>query len=119
MASLTKQLPRFLTARSSQNGLAGFMQRLIGGFGVKSSGIMGTINIPNGSTSVVVSDAGVTAGDLFFVTVQNKGANASSFIGITSIVAGVSYTLIVSADPGAGGVTLAVMRLPSNLLFGS
>lgn len=118
MASLTKQIPRFMTAaRSAQNGPWGFLQKMFGGFGTKGSGIIGTINIPSGSTSVVVTDTGVTATDVFFVTVMTKGANASSYIGVSAIVAGTSYTLNVSADPGAGGVTLAVIRLPAQMLF--
>ena len=120
MSALTKQIPRFMNAaRSAGNGPWGFLQRLVGGFGIKGSGSMGTINIPSGSTSIVVTDTGVAATDFFIVTVQNKGANAASFIGVTSIVAGTSYTLNVSADPGAGGVTLSVIRLPANLLFAS
>lgn len=120
MAALTKQIPRFLTTgRNSQNGLAGYLQRLFGGLGIRASGNMGTISIPNGSTSVVVLDAGTRATDLFFVAVMVKGANAAYFTGVTSITAGVSYTLNVNTDPGAGGVTLAVIRLPGDLLFAS
>ena len=120
MPALTKAIPRFLNAgRSAQNGLPGFLQRLVGGFGIKSAGNMGTINIASGQTSVTVLDAGVTATDFFIVTVQNKGANASAFAGVSSIVAGTSYVLNVTADPGTGGVTLSVIRIPSNLLFAS
>lgn len=117
MATLTKQIPRLLTAgRNSQNGLAGYLQKLLGGQ-VASSGIVGTINIPSGATSVVVSDAAVTAGDLFIVTPMVAGANPAYFTGVTAIVAGTSYTLNVNTDPGAGGITLAVVRLPGALLF--
>ena len=120
MAALTKTIPRFINAgRNSHNGLAGFLQRLIGGLGVTGSGIIGTVNIPSGSTTLVVSDAGVAASDVFIVTVQKKGANAAYFTGVSSISAGVSYTLNVNTDPGSGGITLVVVRLPAQLLFGT
>ena len=118
--ALTKQIPHFLTtALNSTNGPWAYLQRLFGGQGVKGTGIIGTINIPSGSTSIVVADAGVAATDLFIVSVMVKGANAAYFVGVTSITAGVSYTLNVNTDPGTGGVTLAVVRLPAGLLFGN
>lgn len=120
MAALTKTVPRFLTAgRNSQNGLAGYLQRLFGGQGGGTAGTIGTINIPSGSTSIVVTDASVAAGDTFFASVQVAGANACYFTGVTAIVAGTSYTLNVNTDPGTGGATLAVARLPAGLLFAS
>ena len=119
MAGLTKLVPRFLTMRGSQNGGWGYLQRLLGGQGVKGTGIIGTATITSGNTSVVVTDSGVQAGDLFFVSILAKGTNAVSYVGVSAIVAGTSYTLNVSADPGAAGVTLAVIRLPTSLLFGS
>ena len=118
MAGLTKAIPRFLTAgRNSQNGLAGFLQRLFGGQGISGTGIIGTATVVNGQTSVTVTDTGVQATDLFFVTILAKGTNAVSYVGVSNIVANTSYDLNVSADPGAAGVTLAVIRLPAQLLF--
>lgn len=119
MASLTKLVPRFLTAgRNSQNGGWGYLQKLLGGL-QKGAGIVGTISIASGQTSVTVADTAVAAGDLFFVAVMVAGANACFFTGVTSIVAGTSYVLNVNTDPGAGGVKLAVIRLPASLLFAS
>lgn len=119
--ALTRQVPRFLTAgRDSQNGIVGYLQRLVGSISSKGGGgTMGTINIPSGSTSIVVADPAVGAGDLFFVSVMVAGANVCYFTGVTAIVAGASYTLNVNTNPGAGGVTLAVLRLPAAFLFGS
>lgn len=120
MPGLTKQVPRFfMTAQNNTDGPWKYLQKLFGGQGVKGSGIVGTATVASGQTSVTITDAAVQATDLFFVTILAKGANAASYIGVTSIVANTSYVLNVSADPGAGGVTLAVIRLPAQLLFGS
>lgn len=119
MAALTKMVPRLITALNTRNGLAGVLQRLFGGQGIKGSGIVGKTTITNGNTSVTVSDTGVQTGDLFFVSILAKGSNAVSFVGVSNIVANTSYDLNVSGDPGAAGVTLAVIRLPAQLLFAS
>lgn len=119
MAGLTKTIPRFLTGRNTQNGLAGILQRLIGGQGIKGSGIIGTINIPSGSTTLTVTDTAVQSTDVFIVSIQGKPTNVCYFTGITSITANTSYVLNVNTDPGTGGVTLLVIRLPGQLLYSS
>lgn len=117
--ALTKLVPRFLTMRGSQNGLAGYMQRLVGGQGIKGTGTIGTINIPSGSTSIAVADAGFQTTDVLIVVVQGQSGTPSTYTGYTSGSAGVGYTLNVTANPGTGGVTLLVIRLPAALLFAS
>lgn len=120
MAGLTKTIPRFLySGRSSQNGLAGLMQRLIGGQGIKGSGIIGTAVIANGQTTVTVTDAAVQTTDIFIGCVMTKGSNVSAFSGVSTIVANTSYVVNVTADPGAAGCTVLIIRLPAQLLFSS
>jgi hypothetical protein len=120
MAGLTKTIPRFVLAgATSKGGLPLFLQRLIGGWATKGAGIMGTTTITSGNTTVVVTDTGVTATDVFIVSIQGLPTNACYFTGVSAIVAGTSYTLNVNTNPGTGGVVLFVMRLPGALLFSS
>lgn len=113
MPAPTRLIPRFLTMRGSQNGGWGYLQRLLG-----SLGNMGKATVISGATTVVVTDANAAAGDLIYASVYTKGSNAAYVVGVT-ISAGVSFTISVNTDPGAGGAVIAFVRLPASLLFGS
>ncbi len=106
-------IPRFLTARDSQNGLAGYLQRLLG-----SLGRMGTATVLSGQTAIVVTDALAATGDLILSGVLTKGTNAA-YVADTSVSNGVSFTLTVNTDPGTGGVVLWYVRIPALLLHAS
>lgn len=88
----------WLKGREGKNGLAGFLARQF----VKR----GTATVVSGQTSIVVSDSTIAADDEIMATVMTKGTNACYVVG-TSISAGTSFTISVSADPGTGGAVIA------------
>ena len=89
---------RFLTSgRNSRNGLAGYLMAFLKGFG--------TATVASGGTSIVVTDSTIAAGDIIIASPTTVGANNSVVVG-TTISAGVSFTINVDTDPGAGGVVL-------------
>lgn len=95
--------PRFLTAgRESRNGLAGFL-----GSQLKS---YGTATVPNGATSIAVTDTDIAAGDIVLASVLTKGTNAAYVVGVV-IVAATSFTISVNTDPGSGGAVIAYVVL--------
>ena len=111
MPAPTLMIPRFLTMRGSQNGLAGYLQKLLG-----SKGSMGVATVLNSATTVVVTDANAATGDLILSGVYTKGTNACYVVGC-SITNGTSFTLTVNTDPGSGGAVLWFVRIPTALLF--
>jgi len=103
--------PRFLTAgRNSQNGLAGYLQKLLE--------TVGTATVASGQTSVTVTDALASTGDIIIASVLTKGTNACYVVG-TSIVNNTSFTITVNTDPGTGGVVIAYARFNAQVLFSS
>ena len=119
MPALTKQVPRFLKMRDSQNGAWGYLQRMFGGLGIKGTGIVGTVVVGAAATTVVVTDPGVQATDLIIVIPQGVPTNACYYTGYSALVAGTGYTLNVNTAPGASTLSLLVIRIPGGLLFGS
>lgn len=97
---------RFITGANSMNGLQGYLQRLLP--------IYGTATVPNGATSVVVTDAFAKTGDFILATVMTKGANACHVVGAT-ISNGVSFTISVNTDPGAGGAVIFFARISAQI----
>lgn len=88
-----------------------YLQKLL-----STNGSMGYATVENGATTVVVTDTMAQAGDFILASVYTKGTNACYVVGVT-ISAGASFTITVSADPGAGGAVIAFVRLPASLLF--
>lgn len=103
--------PRFLLAgRDSQNGLAGYLQKLFSS--------IGTATVLSGQTSIVVTDALAKTGDLIIASVLTKGTNVCH-VSDTSISNGVSFTISVNTDPGTGGAVIAFFRISNQVLFTS
>jgi len=101
--------PRFLTAgRNSQNGLAGYLQRLFSA--------IGKTTVLNGQTSITVVDPLAKVGDVILASVLTAGANPVYVVG-TSIIDNTSFTINVSGDPGAGGAVIAFARFQAQVLF--
>lgn len=88
----------FIRGQDSQRGLAGYLSFLFQKYG--------TSTVLSGQTSIVVTDATIAAGDIIIASVLTKGTNACHVVGVT-ISAGVSFTVSVNTDPGAGGAVLA------------
>ncbi len=97
---------RFLTAgRGSLNGLAGYLQGIFGQcVGVVRK--MGQATVLAASTSIVVADSGVVAGDIVTASVATQGATAGTFVTGVSIIAGTSFTISVNQAPGTGGAVI-------------
>ncbi len=87
----------FIRGRETKNGLAGYLDAHIKGWG--------TATVASGATSVTVTDSDIKTGDLVIASVQTKGANACYVVGIT-IVNATSFAIAVNTDPGAGGAVI-------------
>lgn len=88
----------FLRGRETKNGLAGYLDGHIKGWG--------TATVASGATSVTTAYTGIAAGDLVIASVLTKGTNACYVVGVT-IVAATSFAIAVSADPGTGGAVIS------------
>ena len=87
----------WLKGRESKNGIAG---KLAYEFARR-----GTATVVSGQTSIVVTDADILSTDIIETFPITKGTNAAYVVGYT-ISAGTSFTITVSADPGAGGFVI-------------
>ena len=87
----------FIRGRETKNGLAGYLDAHIKGWG--------TATVASGATSVTVSDTAIKTGDLIIASVQTKGTNACYVVGIT-IVNATSFAIAVNTDPGSGGAVI-------------
>ena len=87
----------FLRGRETKNGLAGYLDGHIKGWG--------TATVASGATSITVSDTSIAATDLVIASVYTKGTNACYVVGIT-IVAATSFAIADNTDPGSGGAVI-------------
>lgn len=99
---MAKKTPRFITGKDSEKGLAGYLQAFLRAYG--------TATVASGQTAIAITDADAKTGDLIIASVLTKGANAAYVVG-TSISNGVSFTITVNTDPGAGGAVISYIRL--------
>lgn len=91
---------KFITGAGSVDGLPKYLNKLIPKYG--------TATVASGQTSIAVTDATIAAGDLILASVLTKGANAAHVVGV-AISAGVSFTISVNTDPGAGGAVIVYL----------
>jgi hypothetical protein len=84
------------------NGLAGYLQRNIRGWG--------TATVASGQTSITVTDTDIATGDIIIASVITKGTNACYIVG-TTITAATSFAIAVNTDPGSGGAVIGFIIL--------
>ena len=96
---------RFITGQNTRNGLPGFLNTMVRGYGVAT--------VASGQTTIAVTDTDIAATDIVVAWPITKGTNACAYAGFTAS-AGVSFTLSVTTDPGSGGCVMfyVVFRPP-------
>ena len=96
---------RFITGRDTRNGLAGFLNNMVRGYGVAT--------VASGQTTIAVTDTDISSTDIVVAWPITKGTNAAAYAGFTASV-GATFTLSVTTDPGSGGCVLfyVVFRPP-------
>ena len=91
----------FIKGSDSAQGIAGFLQAFFGQC-VAVPRKIGAATVISGQTSIVVADTKIAATDVVVPVQTAKGTNAVVVTAVT-IQAGVSFTITVNTDPGAGG----------------
>ncbi len=97
---------RLIKGQDSFKGLAGYLQRMLVGFG--------TVTVANGTTSKAAAVPLIAAGDIVLCVLATQGANAAVVVS-TTIVAGTGFTVTVNTDPGTGGAVFNYLILRPTL----
>jgi hypothetical protein len=85
---------KLIRGQDSVRGLAGYLQRLLVGFGQAT--------VVSGQTAIAVAAPLVNAGDIVLVSLATQGTNACVVVS-TTIAGGTGFTITVNTDPGTGG----------------
>ena len=93
---------QFIKGAESQNGLAGYLERLFQAFGLAT--------VVSGQTSIAVAYPQIKATDVVIVSLATAGANAC-VVTSTTIIAGTGFTITVNTDPGTGGAVFSYLVL--------
>lgn len=106
MPANTNSNIRLIKGQDSIRGLAGYIQRMLVGFG--------TVTVASGTTSKAALVPLIAAGDIVLCVLATAGANAC-VVNSTTIVAATGFTVTVNTDPGAGGAVFNYLILRPTL----